>query len=124
VAAQLIWITAWQHQCCGEDFAVGSAVSWNVREPDRAWFARTLGPDLSRQPDAVEGHHADRVDRVVNGTVRSIAAVHCAYDQESGSWISGTTTFTRQDPADRWTTDRGNLKFIGYLVRVTVTPAA
>ena len=124
MAAQLIWIAGWQHQCCGEDFAVGSAVTWNVHEPDRAWFATTLGPDLSRRLDAVEGHHADRVDRVVNGTVGSIEAVHCAYDQESGRWIPGTATRTRQDPADRWTPDRDGRRFIGYLVRVKVTPAA
>ena len=121
---RLIWISSWQHQCCGKDFAVGSTVTWHVHEPDRAWFSTALGPDLSRRLDAVEGHHADPVDRTVNGTVRSIAAVHSAYDRESGRWVPGTATLTRQDPADRWTADRDNLRFIGYLVGLTVTPAA
>jgi hypothetical protein len=124
VAVQLIWIAGWQHQCCGKDFAVGGAVTWNVHEADRDWYSTVLGAELAQKLDAVEGHHADPVDRAVAGTVRSIAAVHCAYDQAAASWIPGTATFTRQDPADRWTADHDNLRFIGYLVGVDVTPAA
>lgn len=119
----LIWVAGWQHQCCGNDFAVGGTVSWNVHEPDRDWHSTLLGDDLAQRLDGEEGHHADRVDRTLDGTVRSIAAVHCAYDRAASRWIPGTATFTTQDPADRWTPDRENLIFVGYLVGVSVTPA-
>lgn len=35
----LVWVDAWQMQCCGDPFAVGSRVAWTLSEPDREWLA-------------------------------------------------------------------------------------
>jgi hypothetical protein len=64
-------------RCCGEPFAIGSAVSWAVRDADQAWLEEVLGPETAATVDAAEEHHDGDDGRTVHGTVLSIAGVHC-----------------------------------------------
>ncbi len=98
----LIWMPAGQLQCCGDEFTIGSTVSWNV-------LPASAVPELPGLPiDGVEGHHADP-GRPVEGTVQAIEAVHL-----------GTSSVLRSKvPAARkWHPDRGPLRFAGYLARI------
>jgi hypothetical protein len=38
-----VWVEGWQHQCCGEDFAVGDEVRWTLVEGDEDWHRSVLG---------------------------------------------------------------------------------
>ncbi|MGQ0573339.1 MAG: DUF6578 domain-containing protein [Pseudonocardia sp.] len=39
-----VWLAGWQHECCGEPFAVGDAVRWLLTAADGPFLARVLGP--------------------------------------------------------------------------------
>lgn len=38
-----MWVEGWQLQCCGEPFAVGTAVSWRLTTDSEDFILRTLG---------------------------------------------------------------------------------
>jgi hypothetical protein len=105
----LVWVDAWQMQCCGEPFRVGARVTWTLRAPDNDRLAMILGPDV--KVDAAEEHHGGVPEDAprTTGTVRGIQAVHY-----------GPAERTEVRSADGWTKDRGELKFAGYLVRLVV----
>ncbi|MFI7579800.1 DUF6578 domain-containing protein [Kocuria kalidii] len=71
-------ISEWEQQCCGDPFRVGSSVTWKL-------VASPPGQD-SGEPAARyrEEHHDQTPEHVphlpVTGAVRSIAALHYAYD--------------------------------------------
>jgi hypothetical protein len=56
----VVWVTAWQMECCGEPFAVGDRVSWSVRnDPDVEWLTAALGADVGTTVTHAEEHHTD-----------------------------------------------------------------
>lgn len=81
-----IWVDDWQMQCCGNAFAVGTAVSWTLRDPNLDWPVAVLGPETASRVDAAEEHHGGVVVDApsTTGTVRSIKAVHCRYAPQPG----------------------------------------
>lgn len=53
----LVWVDAWQQQCCGDAFAVGDTVTWPLEsEPDREWLRDALTPELA----SCLTHHQER----------------------------------------------------------------
>ncbi|MGS2618595.1 DUF6578 domain-containing protein [Micromonospora sp. LZ34] len=117
----------WQLQCCGDPFAVGAEVSWTLRDADSEWLAEMLGSGSAIGVDAAEEHHGDLGEDapLMVGTVASIDAVHCRYAPLLGSEerglhpVPGSGTLSTVNSADGWTPDRGDLTFVGYLVRLT-----
>jgi isopentenyldiphosphate isomerase len=121
------WVDDWQMQCCGHPFAIGSAVSWTIRDADHDWLVAVLGPSAAATVDAAEEHHGGDTERTVDGMVMSIAAVHCRYEPAANGdpkvlhAVAWTGTLTQLDAADGWTPGHNDLKFVGYLVRLAVT---
>lgn len=121
-----IWMDAWQMQCCGEKFRVGSTVEWGLRPASQDWLASVLG-EAAAEVDAAEEHHGSGAPGP-RGLVRSITAVHCRYAPLPGAAsetrypVKGTQVLTAVESADRWTQgDRDELSFVGYLVRLATT---
>lgn len=46
-----LWVDAWQLQCCGEPFRLGSPVAWMVREADPDWLQAVLGAEATAGVD-------------------------------------------------------------------------
>lgn len=125
-----VWVDGWQVQCCGEPFAVGSQVSWTLRDVDSDWLRAVLG-DRAAGIDLAEEHHSDLSEEVTvaSATVSGISAVHCRYAPSPGTDskvlhpVRDSGVVSEMTRADGWTPDRGDLRFAGYLVDlVTVTP--
>lgn len=78
----VVWVDAWQMECCGDPFAVGDRVVWTVdRMVGDGWFASALGPDMAARLTHVEEHHADEHEDLpeVSGRVLSIIRAWGAY---------------------------------------------
>lgn len=118
-----VWVDAWQMQCCGQQFGVGSRVSWTLAEPDADWLPMVLGADVT--VDAAEEHHGGVPDGTPEtaGRVTAISAVHCRRSSSPGKQVQypvpSSAALTPVSSADGWTPDRDDLHFVGYLVRVT-----
>src|SRR4051794_13560809 len=82
-AVLTVWMDAWQMQCCGEPFNVGSQVSWSLAaDPGREFLAIVMGDDVAATVTHREEHHGcDPRDNApkTDGVVRSIQAVRCRY---------------------------------------------
>ena len=120
-----VWVDSWQMQCCGDPFRRGSKVAWTLRDVDSDWFDAMLGPRMRRTVNAAEEHHGGVPEYTppVTGMVTLIAAVHCRYaSQGSNSGTSypvpGSGVLTELESADGWTADRGEERFVGYLVQL------
>jgi hypothetical protein len=120
-----VWVDAWQMQCCGSNFGVGSRVSWTLADADTDWLTTVLGDDVT--VDAAEEHHGGVPDGapLTAATVTAIAAVHCQYspkpdrDERTLAPVRSSAVLTPVTSADGWTPDRDGLHFAGYLVDVT-----
>jgi hypothetical protein len=55
-------LTGWEWRCCGEPFAIGSGVEWNIGllSPEhRAYVAEPLGDTVADAITHAETHHGD-----------------------------------------------------------------
>ena len=118
-----IWLDAWQMQCCGQPFEVGSEVTWTlVDTPDVDFLAAALGRPLADAVTHWEEHHgglpAGAPETPVR--VRSIRAVRCRYRPQPGTStvypLTGSTDIRDLRSADGWEEDDQDLRFVGYLV--------
>lgn len=90
---------------------------------DSGW----LGAAWASGIDAAEGHHGGVGGdaEVTVGTVVSIGAVHCQFAplpdgaERMLHPVPGSGAVSSLDAADGWTPDRGDLKFVGYVVRLS-----
>jgi hypothetical protein len=134
-----VWVEAWQQQCCGADFGVGSGVRWKVTpvEGRDGWVTTLLGPGWGDAVQYTEDHHGigDAARSLeLAGVVRSIHEVTC--DRVLGSpppggphrqvWlpVPGTGRLRQVDDADPWTPeeqiDTPRQSFDGWIVEVDV----
>lgn len=117
-------------QCCGEPFATGDEVSWTLRDADTEWLELVLGTELASGIDKAEEHHGGVGEDVTPtvGIVASVHTVHCRYAPVPGHAkthrfpVAGSGVVSAVRSATGWTPDRGELKFAGYLVRLTAKP--
>ncbi|WP_148076991.1 DUF6578 domain-containing protein [Nocardioides aurantiacus] len=125
----LVWVEAWQMQCCGKKFRAGRDVTWNLHEhPDVDWLVPAIGKELAAQVDRQEDHH-DAPDGapVTSATVRRIRAMSIKYapspdDSEVPIPIPGSARIVDVGKADGWypEAERRGLSFEGYLVDIDV----
>ena len=125
-----VWVDAWQMQCCGDPFEVGSQVEWTLyEESDRDWLAAVLGDDVARQITHGEEHHGGLPDDapVTVGRVTRIRAVSSRFGPDPNSVsaaapvhipIPGTAEVVDVDAADGWYTETDGLQFNGYVVDI------
>jgi hypothetical protein len=123
--ARYVWIDSWQMQCCGDEFSVGSMVTWSATPvTDRSWFESFLEQDTAALITHHGEHHSDFVGMVeVQGLVRSIRAVYCRYSVKDrvSHPVARSATVERRESADGWEEEdefgKGRV-FVGYLVKV------
>lgn len=107
-----VWMDAWQQQCCGDDFEVGSAVSWSVFPSDipDGWVELLLGLTWAQRVTFREEHHVDDDNSsiVIAGIVRSIREVTCRRtEQPRVGWVpvAGSGVVKEVDIADKWSAE-------------------
>jgi hypothetical protein len=124
----LVWVDAWQMQCCGDPFEIGSPVSWNVlAEADVEWLTSVLGAKPAAEVAYSEERHGD-CERlpVLSGTVRSIELVFCQYARTGEALlpVPGSAVVTPTSAAIAWEVSPKGLSFVGYLVDLDVSAPA
>jgi hypothetical protein len=122
-----IWMDAWQMQCCGIPFSVGSQVEWTlVADSDRDFLTSVLGNEIASAVTHWEEHHGGLPEdaAATAGTVRAIRAVRCQYGRSPGQPdgalypVAESATITRIESADGWDADDGEAKFVAYLIEI------
>lgn len=118
-----LWVDAWQMQCCGEPFHLGSQVAWTLGETDPDWLEAVLGAEVSPGVDGAEEHHGGIPEDTepTRGVVTRISAVHCCYAPRPGDPrtlypVPDSGVLTDVESADGWIADRGEERFVGYIV--------
>ena len=124
----LVWVDAWQMQCCGDPFSVGSRIEWTLyEESDREWLIAVLGDDLAAEVTHGEEHHGGLPDDAPTtiGVVDRIRAVSSRFGPDPTSVsaaapnhvpIPGTAVVVEVAEADGWYAEDGDRHFNGYLV--------
>jgi hypothetical protein len=128
-----VWVTAWEQQCCGDGFEVGSTVTWTVVEHDEPdeWVAQLLSPEWGNRVTYSEGHHDDE-EATLSGVVRAIHEMRCRRElQPCGTgqaWvpIQGSGWLTEVSVADPWVSEpraevRESMSFDGWVVELDAT---
>ena len=128
-----VWVTEWEQQCCGDDFGVGSSVTWTVVEHEGAneWVVQLLGPTWGDRVKYSEGHHADE-EATISGVVLAIHEVRCRRElQPYGSgqaWvpIQSSGWLTEVPAADPWVSKpddevRESVFFEGWVVELEIS---
>ncbi|MCD0484590.1 hypothetical protein LO771_19870 [Streptacidiphilus sp. ASG 303] len=127
-----IWVDDWQIQCCGQPFAPGETVSWNLLEVDPEDYADVVGSENAPRIDFREEHHGEEEGHASTRLeVVTVAEVHCRYEVPTGSEgtvpfpVPGTTVLVPVAKADGWAEVQPGVRFAGYLVtarRATAVP--
>ena len=115
----VVWVDAWQMECCGEPFSVGGRVAWTMRSVERpSLYEDLLGPDLAGRLTHHEEHHGGVPEdaAVVRGGVRAITAVLGAYGSQNGPpTVNELVQRWRADPAEE-----PSRRLVGYVVELEV----
>ncbi len=123
-----VWVEAWQQQCCGSDFQIGSTVQWQVRRADRQeWLERLLDTDWSTTVHYSEDHHLDNHNGTLTGVVADINVL--TSDRVLGDApgdvtgramvpVPGSGRLREVTVADRWQPPPPNGSFDGWIVRL------
>ena len=125
----VVWVDAWQMQCCGVPFSVGGEVTWALSdEPDRAWLANAVGSAVADSVTHVEQHHGGLPEPcpMTTGRVVAIRSALCRYapavaDDRTLVPVAGSVRLRDVTRADGWENEEGDLRFNGYLVTLEVT---
>ncbi|WP_030688109.1 DUF6578 domain-containing protein [Streptomyces globisporus] len=118
--AVTVWVDDWQMQCCGEGFASGGVVSWDLVRVDPEDYADVVGRRRAAVIDFREEHHGQQPDcAAVSLEVLTVVEVHCRYEAPPGTTalpVPGTAVLVPAEEADGWAEVRPGLRFAGYLV--------
>jgi hypothetical protein len=120
-ATATVWVDDWQHECCGEPFALGHEVRW-LLTPDDAGRQALLHPEEGViVTHALDSHRAgdEQPARAVVGRVTLIRAVQLEYQgQRVRRSVPGSARLTVLAESDG--PETGWAGFVGYLVDLDV----
>jgi hypothetical protein len=124
----LVWVEAWQMQCCGDPIEVGSSVEWTLYEaPGGDWLASLLGESLASQVTHGEEHHGGLPEgtQATAGSVARIRAASSRFQPDPATPteniyvpLPGTAVVVDVPAADGWFPETDGLRFNGYLVHL------
>lgn len=125
-----VWMDGWQQECCGEPFAVGQRVSWDVHRADREWLGTVLGAASADAIEWAEDHHGPVTDdeRSLTGIVVSLRVVRRRYEPVAGRGsrdfapVPGSATLTSIRSTDRRGREPDGQRFVGYVVELNEIP--
>jgi hypothetical protein len=121
-----VWMDAWQQQCCGEEFHVGSSVAWTLVDRDIGWLEPVVGAEKLERIRFAEDHHALADSRPKTPAyVQSIDAVLCQYSHSTSptrqaAVVPGSVIFRSVQRATGWEDETDGRHFLGYLVDLDV----
>lgn len=128
----LVYISDWQIQCCGEEFAVGDEVAWPIAPVGVTDWESLVGPELAAALTGSYEAHEDEPTSRLTGTVRGIRTVSCRYapaappeDARTLCPVPGTTVLGGVEAIEKWygtDFDPLVLRFCGWLVDLDVSP--
>lgn len=121
-----VWIDSWQMQCCGESFALGDEVTWEVSaSPDRAWLETVVGAETAEAITHTEDHHGllEGEELELTGRVLSIGSASCDYtpsqtERRALVPVPGTALLRPIEVADGRDGDLKDRRFTGYVVEL------
>ncbi|WP_182481490.1 DUF6578 domain-containing protein [Nocardioides immobilis] len=116
----LVWVDAYEVQCCGEPFTVGLNVTWPMSgQLNIAAFMELTGADTAASVSMAVDRHARRAEDTVDhtGTVTRIERYRCRHAQ--GHVVPGTVEVRPIFEADGWEPEEDGVDFVGYLVTLT-----
>jgi hypothetical protein len=70
-----VWVAGWQQERCGDDWAIGSSVSWTLAAPDSDYLDPLFAREASVLVDRAEEHHGGLPDDAPR-TAGSVVAIH------------------------------------------------
>ena len=126
-----VWTEAWEWQCCGDPFKVGSDVIWGLVPASEALkreLGKQLGDEVAAEITHYETHHEDDDEVRPSPTRGRIEAIHAVYWTRAAApeapqvyeSVPGTGVLEERDNADGWESDdeAGNRlrSFEGYIV--------
>ncbi|SFF12616.1 hypothetical protein SAMN05421541_106227 [Actinoplanes philippinensis] len=117
-------MAAWQMECCGTSFREGDKVSWRLRHPhsaELAWLDTVLHDGAAATVNAIEDHHGDPDAPLTEGTVISIATLHCRFEPEP---VAGSGLVTAVVTAEKWNDDLDERHLAGFLIRILALDSA
>ena len=113
-----VWIDAWQMQCCGRAFNVGSQVEWDVIP----WTFEVLTDTPIEFINYYYDNHSSSDILKLKGIVTEIYCVYQLYELDAMDNVlkpvSGKLIECNYEAAG-WHADMGEYKFAAYFVRVT-----
>lgn len=125
----LVWMAAWQMECCGQPFTVGDEVEWSLEDdPDREWLEAALGPELASRVTHEEDHHDQLPTAPANGRVRAIRCAYGRYAPTPGDErvlypVPGSAELSHVARVDGTEARASQLDFNGYLVDLELNEA-
>jgi len=124
--SELVWVSDWQLQCCGEEFAVGDEVTWTVVTRSRASgsWAPVLGEEQEAAITLHYERHEDEPLSSVTGVVRRIRMMCCRHapspppdDPRGHRPVPGTGLLEDVSAVERWQEAAApGMTFTGWLV--------
>lgn len=122
----LVWVQAWQMQCCGDPFAVGDDVDWTLDDqPDKEWLKAALGADAAARVTYSEESHGGLSDDAptTRGRVLTIRTAHGRYTATPSGGrtlypVPGSGLLTGANSVDGSESDISESRLNGYLVEL------
>jgi hypothetical protein len=117
-----VFMEYWQHECCGDLFAVGDAVTWPVRPVVGGWLAGMLRDGFGPGVRWTVERHNDEVTQL-HGTVSAIRSVfhrleRVERDPEHPRSLPGSAVLQEVQCTGR--TERfGDYEWAGYVVELS-----
>jgi hypothetical protein len=134
--AEVVWVSSWEMQCCGEPFSLGGAASWPVARTQSADWLEERFSRLSRARPSYQysRHGVDEPDDLftLTGAIRCIEALHYDLHAEDDPNLPGDTSLFPTVGTERLTTvesdhmwemepnDMTRQSFAGWIVEVDV----
>lgn len=126
----VVWIDAWQIQCCGDPFEVGHTVAWTLSaQPDRDWLTSALDDQVAAAITHAEDHHGQLPDDLppTRGTVQTIRSAFGRYAAGPGTAagatvypVPGSAVLRKSTGADGRERESPSLRFNGYVVELRI----
>lgn len=114
-------------QCCGTPFRTGGLVEWTLCSVnDIAWLTDVVGVEIARSIDYCEEHHGRLPEEapVTKGVVTRIYASRCHFAPRARGRelypVPGSGHLSVVPGADGWQSEKGGLRFNGYIVDLDV----
>jgi hypothetical protein len=127
-----VWIEAWEWQCCGDPFKLGSNVMWGLLPASahlRSALAVEFGEGVAQQLTHYETHHeidGDPETVPTRGRVEAIDAAFCVLEARPDNArfyepIAGSGVLESRQSADGWEPEdepggKRYRRFSGYIV--------